>query len=78
MADWLDKELGEFCKSIQDQIEELPLLDPGSKMKFINMLNECAEKAEKSETASMKVMRRELNPLKARFKHKTGKDLSVG
>ena len=78
MADWLDKELGEFCKNIQDQIDELPFLDPGTKKKFTDMLDECAQKAQGSETASIKVMRRELNPLKARFKNKTGKDLRVG
>ena len=77
MADWVDKELGEFCKGIQDQIDDLPFLDPITRKKFTDMLEECAQKAHNSETASVKVMRRELNSLKAQFKIKTGKDLIV-
>lgn len=48
MADFVDRRLGGFCKDIQKQIEDLPLLNQVQKQKFIDMLNECASKADKA------------------------------
>lgn len=78
MADWLDKRLGNFCQSLQEQIEELPFLDPGTKMKFIDMLEDCAAKADQSKEDSITFMRREIEPLRRQYRLKAGKELRVG
>ena len=78
MADWVDRRLGNFCKSIQQQIDDLPLLDAANKAKFTQMLQECADKADASEQDSVAFMRRELTPLRQQVKLKTGKNLMVG
>lgn len=78
MADWLDRRLGGFCKSIQDQIDDLPLLHPAQKEKFIQMLQECADKADASQEDSVAFMRRELHPLRQQVRFKTGKNIMIG
>ncbi|MFL0357704.1 hypothetical protein ACI5KX_14670 [Erythrobacter sp. GH1-10] len=78
MADWLDKRLGNFCKSIQDQIDELPFLDPAQKRKFTDMLEECADKADKSSLDSLVFMRREIQPLRRQIQARTRKDIKIG
>lgn len=78
MADWVDRRLGNFCKSIQDQIEELPLLDAAHKRKFTEMLQECADKADAAQGDSVAFMRRELVPLRQQIKARSGKNLIVG
>lgn len=77
MADFVDRKLGNFCKSIQQQIDELPLLDPLTKKRFTDMLEDCARKAEESPQDSIVMMKRELHPLRTRFKVQTGKDLKI-
>ena len=78
MTDWVDRRLSNFCKSIQQQIDDLPLLDAAHKAKFTQMLQECAEKADSSEQDSVAFMRRELIPLRQQVKLRTGKNLVVG
>ncbi|KPF63510.1 hypothetical protein [Porphyrobacter sp. AAP60] len=77
MADYLDKRIGNFCQSIQQLIDEyLPVSSP-QKQKFIEMLNDCADRADKSPEDSIGFMRRELQPLRQQIKFQTGKDLRI-
>lgn len=78
MADWVDRRLGGFCQAIQQQIEELPLLDAANKRKFVEMLEECASKADKSTEDSVAFMRREIKPLADQYMMKSGKFLRIG
>lgn len=77
MADWLDRRLGGFCKDIQQQIDELPLLSAPQKQKFTEMLNECAEKADKSPQDTIGFMRRELKPMQQQIQFRTGKPFRI-
>lgn len=77
MADWLDKRLGRFCQDIQQQIDELPLLSAPQKQKFSQMLNECADKADKSPQDSIGFMRRELMPMQQQIQLQTRKPFRI-
>lgn len=77
MADWLDKRLGKFCKDLQQQIDEMPLLSEPQKQKFTEMLNECADKANASPQDTIGFMRRELQPMRQQIKFQTGKDIRI-
>jgi hypothetical protein len=77
MADWLDKRLGNFCQDMQKQIEELPLLSAPQKQKFLQMLNECAEKADQSPKDSIGFMREGLLPMQQQIQIQTGKRFRI-
>ena len=78
MADWLDRRLGGFCKAIQDQIDELPLLSPAQKQTFLDILDDCAKRADESEEDSIAFMRRESTELRNQVKLKAGRNLYIG
>lgn len=77
MADWVDRRLGGFCKEIQQQIEDLPMLSAPQKQKFIDMLNECAEKADKAPQDSIGFMRQELLPMQQQIQVQSGKRFRI-
>lgn len=77
MGDWVDKRLGNFCQEMQKQIEELPLLSAPQKQKFLDMLNECADKADNAPQDSIGFMRQELLPLQQQIQIQTGKRFRI-
>ena len=78
MVDWVDQRIGQFCKDIQQQIDDLPLLNEAQKRQYIEMLKECADKADKAPEDSVAFMRREIKPLANAYQMKAGRFLRIG
>ncbi len=77
MGDWVDRRLGDFCKDIQQQIEELPMLIAPQKQKFIDMLKECADKADEAPQDSIGFMRQGLQPMQQQIQLASGKPFRI-
>ncbi len=77
MGDWVDRRLGAFCKDIQQQIEELPMLSAPQKQKFIDMLKECADKADEAPQDSIGFMRQGLQPMQQQIQLASGKPFRI-
>ena len=63
-----------FCSEMREQINELPLLDPATKQKFVNMLKDCAvqAKAENTYKDAKDKFKEAWNDLRNEIKEKTG------
>lgn len=65
--DWLDQKLGNYCKTIQEQIDENPFLSYPMKQKFVEMLEDCAKEAKQEEGDTTALFNRKLNRLSNEF-----------